>query len=120
MEKEFVRVEEGGKAIYKTHDGEVISTYSEDLSWIALYELEPLRDFINLMHGDDDRDPEGLMGIADKLLSTAEARIQGAATYIKENYGIVEIERAQHHQAIEPETKLGIIFKPAKNGAGRA
>jgi hypothetical protein len=112
MKKEKVETKTGGKdRIYTNDQGEKIETFKEALDWIVTVKLEPLRNFLEIaIDGVDDAKE---LFIAQALLERAEEKISEAADYIREHHGEIQIERAMHHQSIEPETMLGIVFTPS-------
>jgi hypothetical protein len=104
----------GGKSVYRDENGEAIVTYTEQVEDIVGETLEPLRDFLDMLHTADVDDIGRAADIAEALLERADKKISRALKYLRENFGTVEIEAACFNQTakVEPETMLGVVFKP--------
>jgi len=105
-----------GKMIYKLKSGKEINTYTEDLFDIAGIGLEQIYNFFDILI---DRDPEDKTpDVGRELIEGIQAKLEGMSRFIDENFGRVEVERAQHRQlGIIGGTMLGVVFKPTNGKA---
>ena len=105
--------DENGEIFYMMEDGRPIDFCEDTLGNIFACGMERFEELSNILIASENGGPGLILrDVKDQL----NLRFQRAYDFIEENYGEITIDLATYGQpGIEPETLLGVNFKPASN-----
>jgi hypothetical protein len=109
----------GQDGIYRTKDGDEVSTYGDSPANIVSSAFDKLKGLVS-MAVEANRIDDDVAAIADDLMKIAIEELLAIDSFFQEKFGRIEIIRAMHNQPCTDSGELvDILYKPKTREAAQ-